>query len=124
MKNSKIIKVSIPYEIKKSDLLSLLDSAFRYSPYWYMDDIRPNKQTSKKRDEADRFFEDVLNHGFKIKLANNGIRAVKPSEYPVAIILLSQKYPDHFAKFISGEADQYTADVFLQLLVFRKVKYG
>lgn len=38
--------------------------------------------------------------------------------------LMSEKYPRHFDDFMTGDEDADTGDIFLQLSLFKEVRYG
>jgi hypothetical protein len=106
-------------------LSDLLCCAFEGgSNYWYQK-LAPLKETSKAAHASDRFYEDLVKHGFTLFDAESERTCiVEPKSFKSALKLMETQCPGHYADFISKNEDAATGDVYLQLLVFGDVLYG
>jgi hypothetical protein len=119
----KTINITIPISFK--DIEDLLICAFEGgSNYWY-DDLEPIQETSKLATASERFYDNLMTHGFRLKDKETGeLHGVHIERYAEAVSLMQQKYTQHFMNWRSENYDAETGDVFLQLLVFKDVVYG
>lgn len=115
------VEVSVP----KQDIEDLLCCAFEGgSNYWYLE-LEPLKETSKKKTASERFYNDMMENGFRLKDGTDGkIYEIKSSAFPEALKIMHEKFNHHFTDLKDENTDAITGDVFLQLLVFKDVIYG
>ncbi len=124
-------------ETSWQDVSDLLCSAFEGgSNYWYMieefgmpPELKgvPDEKVFRHLDYPTREGGYLLVSDRKIVECEGGevtIRKIDRDRLKVALNLMSQKYPRHFADFINENGDADTGDVFLQLAVLGDVVYG
>lgn len=115
------IEVTVPAQ----RVLDLLSCALEGgSNYWYFNP-KPLLRTSERKNYSDRFYENLYVHGFTIKDAIESKEyVIIPEKFDDVLCLMKDKYPEQFNDFVTDQMDRETGDIFLQLLVFGKVKYG
>ena len=122
-----LFKVKVERNITEETVYNLLCSAFEGgSNYWY-DELEPLKRSSKATNPSDRFYEDMIKHGFTLMDKHTGVlHTVKPLQFKSAFKhIFSNKDFSHIASDISNDnMDADTGDVFLQTVVFKDVIYG
>lgn len=122
MKN---FNVTITKTITYQMIVDLLIAAFEGgSNYWY-DELEPLKRTSGAGHTSDKFYEDIMEHGFKLLDKESEVsHEINPEDFEYALKLMGTLHPKHLEDVISENTDASTGDVFLQLLVFNRIIYG
>lgn len=136
MKNKKqnkaqdFIKINVSLNISKEDISSLLDSALEGgSNYWYM----IKGQTDGYYLSVYNSYGDYIMSGKSVLINDEvGDETLKqPVKLNLSLIKKglklfaeSKEYAHHWRDFVSGDADQTTADVFLQFCIFGEQIYG
>ncbi len=118
--------IQIRLDITEEQVLDMLITGFEGgSNYWYSQ-LAPRKETSKKDNSTDRFYDNLLHNGFELvdKEDNDKKYTVTPAAIRKAVSLMYAQERQHFANWIDGNGDAITGDVFIQLAVFGKVIYG
>jgi hypothetical protein len=116
------VDVRIPVQMVQDLLVCAFEGG---SNYWY-DQLEPLKQTLKGGHASDRFYGNMLKHGFRLvdKESDNKVHEIKPHEFLTALQVMYNKHHGHFNDIVSENTDAATGDVFLQCLVFGDVIYG
>ena len=121
-----VIKFTKKVVVKPEMVEYLLISAFEGgSNYWY-DDLETLDKTSTKSTASERFYEDIVTHGFSLvdKENNNTKHSVTPEMLKAAVKVMHDTELSHFNDAMNENDDASTGDVYLQLAVFGKVIYG
>ena len=126
---AKTITITAEFKIRYDRIQDLIDSALSNggSDYWCKieDYVYPNQSNSY--DESLRHIEFPLKGGAiilsSIEDLDEKIRLTMDS-IMTGLQCMAEKYPKHFADFISENDDMYTGDVFLQCCLFGEVRYG
>lgn len=115
----------VTHTINSQQVYDLLVTGFEGGAnYWY-DDLEPLKKTSTRELHCDRFYEDLLTHGFSLVDKNTGEKhEVKTDDLVLALDRMMRLHPNHFYDILNENTDADTGDVFLQLAVFNEVIYG
>lgn len=133
--------------ITSGDVMSLLCSAFEGgSNYWYTFleiEKMPNgfdslDQLKKAREDEGldywHWCQLIPCMGGSVSFCEIPLYDARIKQWPLITLdreklekglqLMAEKYPKHWADFISENSDAITGDVFLQLCVFREIRYG
>ncbi len=124
MKNIQVT-AHIDMEVKASTIVGLLICAFEGgSNYWY-DDLKLLERSSKAEVPSERFYEDMITHGFSIQdKVTKEAYIIRQDNLVEGIVLMATQHPKHFMDAQNENDDAITGDVYLQLVVHRKVIYG
>jgi hypothetical protein len=119
------VKFTVDVVIQNKDIQDLLVCAFEGgSNYWY-DQLEPIEETVKADHASDRFYGNMMKHGFLLVDKETGKRhRIVPKQFPTALKLMHDKYGSHFNDIKTENTDAETGDIFLQLLVHGDVIYG
>lgn len=128
------IQVNYPITIEK--VRTLLVSAFEEgSNYWmHLDSIDyPPDTTEKDYIDNGKYSIGYYNPCYVVPFHKDGAviiqdidnnhHALTKEKLHNGLITMSQKYPQHFYDFLTGNYDSGTADLFLQLSLFNKEMY-
>ena len=120
-----VITFSVPVTVTPETVQDLLICAFEGgSNYWY-DDLEPLKETSTKSTPSERFYDDIVTHGFSLTDQYTGKKhEITPEKIKNGVISFYNNHPKHYADATSENADAITGDVFLQTVVFGELVYG
>lgn len=123
-----MITFTVKFE-KDEDLKSLLCSAFEGGSNYWIDSVELSKKPSKSYDWLHEVPFDTKGE-LKIALSKEGkgslieFHFLNLSKIQKGIEIMHNKYPRHYADFISENADAITADVFLQCCLFGETIFG
>jgi hypothetical protein len=124
--------VYVSYPVTKQRISDLLCSAFEGgSNYWYIiaECVEPPVLEFRTSDKTIfKHLDYPLNDGGGLLIGDQEDEDRQPILLDFAAIrkgltLLAEKYPRHWADFLSENDDASTADVFLQLCLFGEVVY-
>jgi len=120
-----VIRFTKEVEIKPELVEDLLVCAFEGgSNYWY-DDLEALNETSTKSTASERFYENLVTHGFSLLDKETGeIHTISPKLLRDGAIRFHDNEPRHFNDAVTENSDASTGDVFLQTIVFGEVRYG
>lgn len=129
------IKITSEEEIKLYDIADLLCSAFdpmaHAVSYWaeISGSVKPDKITYPATGTVYDYMHWPLNEGGSLLIkdieADNGETYILNLEsIKRGLQTMTSAYPRHWADFVSDNADNTTADVFIQCCLLGEVKYG
>jgi hypothetical protein len=137
------MKLTVEINIDEFELASLIISAFEGgSNYWYV--IDKDKSVAPDNDKLWKFPKDSclgddgtvfwhvqwpMSEGGRLFVTNKFDDEGEEGYLDLASIkkgltIMQEKYPRHFANFMSDNADANTGDVFLQCAVLGNLVYG
>lgn len=117
------IKVIVPMEFDQERIAGLLCGAFEGgSNYWC-------SKVYRIKGEHHGFMSDDIASGavsvFGVFDQEEGKRHIcRSSDLAKGLQIMAEKYPRHFADFLSENGDATTGDVFFQCVVFGDAIYG
>jgi hypothetical protein len=119
------IRLRVDLTISPKQIEDLLCCAFEGgSNYWYTQ-LELRKETSNLKTSSDRFYDNLLKHGFRLKdRETNKTHLVSPDQFETAMFKMLNKHNRHFNNVVKDNVDAETGDVFLQLVVHGEVIYG
>lgn len=115
------MKILVKYDIKKEDIESLLCSIAECGAcnYW-AGDFELVKSKNKEN-----YLDDMLHYGFTfMDYEEDKKHTVTPEMIKEGLSCMAKVNPSQFANIGTMEADNITADVFLQCVAFKKEIYG
>lgn len=123
MFNNFKIMFNVQIEISRDEIENILINAF-YSGIGQWAEV---KKVNKPKDVEIACWEvspisggSILIYDFhEKKIYNLNLKKIEKG-----LKVMSQKFPKHFADFLSGNDDAITADVFIQCCLFQDIIYG
>lgn len=114
------MEITYTKNIPDSDIANLLDSAGRGSSYWA-------SETNEL--EYESMTKGLLDGSKTLMIRDE--EADEPKEYTLdlegikrGLQVMADKFPKHFADFLSDNGDDITGDVFLQCALLGDIIYG
>lgn len=122
MKDTVSFKVEIAVDVNFKSVEELIVMALEGgSNYWY-EDLKLLCRSSRLEKPAERFYNDLMNHGFSLTDKKTGkAHVVRPDDFVSALVLMSIHHSREFSKAINESPESDTADLYLQLVVHKKV---
>lgn len=111
------LTVSVRTHIKIEDIKNLLDSASRGSTYWSSNDLAYESETQRAIDSEVTIYDTEDESGQKAYGLN--LKKIKRG-----LTVMANTQRAFFLKFLEGDYDQTTGDIFLQCCIFGEVIYG
>lgn len=122
------MNINININIDDKSLQNLFVGALEGgSNYWYY--LPDHFDVPKGECLSTWIFEQVMNNNLQVKVHDTEdeesfLGWINKYNILTGIQLMADKYKNHFSDFISERDDATTADVFLQLVVLKKIVYG
>ena len=104
------IQIKIPTDRISDLLINAINGGINY----WCSECSSNEDVSKLKSEPDTFTEDE----------EGKVHTLTYEKMIAGLRLMAEKYPGHFGDFMSHNDDASTADVFIQLCLFKDVVYG
>lgn len=108
------MEIEVKIKIKTKRISDLISNGIAHGIDYWCSSCRSSEDFDKLKDKPDTFIEheDNKSHQLTHEKAVEGLK------------LMAKNFPDHFGDFMAEKDDATTADVFIQLCLFKDIVYA